>query len=252
MGNRVKLEGLDKVRDQLRRHPALSFQELSWPTEADADGDRSDLYRSCAQLFLNQLLQFKDGNQLLREMLRELPDHLNWQTAFLSAFRPHFQQLLDVEKWWGLSYVDFTKGDLAEPLTAENCWRELQDVLDVPVQVHFEAEHMPAEAKLTLQEVIVKWSYADATPALERCIEQLKFLHLRASPQFRPLVDQYLKVLTAYLNASRDPRIEWTLGAHHPSVLHVVKSDTARQLDILDQQRSSLRVPEKTTAANTP
>ena len=139
-GNRVKLEGLDKVRDQLRRHAPLSFQNLSWPTEADVDGEGSELYRSCAQLFLEQLLQFKDGNRLLREMLRQLPRHLNWQTAFLAAFHAHFNYLLDVEKWWGLSSVDFARSDLAEPLSTDTCGKELQDALDVPVQVHFDTE----------------------------------------------------------------------------------------------------------------
>jgi hypothetical protein len=251
-GSRVKLEGLDTVRNQLRRHAPLSFQELSWPTQADVDGDGSELYRSCAQLFLEQLLQFKDGQRFLREMLRELPDHLNWQTAFLSAFRPHFQQLLDVEKWWGLSCVDFTKSDLAEPLTPEKCWKELQDALDVPVQVHFAAENMPAEARLTLQEVIAKWSPADAIPVLERSIDELKILHLRASPALRPMVDQYLKALAGYLDSSRDPRLEWTLGKNHPSILSVLKSDAVRHLDMLDKQRSALGVTGNPTAANTP
>ncbi len=153
---------------------------------------------------MEQLLQFKDGNRLLGEMLRELPTYHNWQTAFLSAFRPHFRQLLDVEKWWGLSYVDFTRTDAAVPQTAEVCLKDLQEALDVPAQVHFEAGHMPAEAKFTLQEVIAKWDSPDATLALDRSIQTLRFLRGRASPQFRPLMDQYLKVLTGYLNSSRD------------------------------------------------
>ncbi|HEY3914259.1 MAG TPA: hypothetical protein VGN61_07210, partial [Verrucomicrobiae bacterium] len=130
---RVKLEGLDTVRNEFRQHAPLTFQELSWPTDADKTGDGLVLYRTCAQLFLEQLLQFQDGRVLLAKMLNELPEHLNWQTAFLNAFHPHFQQLLDVEKWWGLSCVDFTREDLAEPLTAEDSWRNLQDALDVPV-----------------------------------------------------------------------------------------------------------------------
>jgi hypothetical protein len=240
-GNRVKLEGLDKVREELRRHSPLSFQQLSWPTEADADGDSSELYRSCAQLFVEQLLQFKDGNRLLGEMLRQLPEYHNWQTAFLSAFRPHFQQLLDVEKWWGLSYVDFTRTDLAEPLTAADCWRELQDALDVPAQVHFQAEHMPAEAKFTLQEVIEKWSPDDSARALDRSINALRLLRVRASRENRPLVDQYLKTVTGYSSSSRDPRLEWAVGNNHPSALRILKSDAIKELDSLDQQRSAMQ-----------
>jgi hypothetical protein len=248
-GNRVRLHGLDAVRGELRRHAPLTFQELSWPTDASVDGDGAELYRSCAQLFLEQLLQFKDGSRLLREMLRQLPNHLNWQTAFLIAFRPHFKQLLDVEKWWGVSAVGFARGDLAEPLAGEACARELQDMLDVPVEVHFAAEHMPAEAKLTLQEVIAKWSPDDAGSAIDHCIEALKFLHLRASPEYRPLVDQYLKVLAVYLTSSRDPRLDWGKGQNYPPMLRFLKSDAIRQLDALDLQRSAMRPPTTATAA---
>jgi hypothetical protein len=110
----------------------------------------------------------------------------------------------------------------------------------VPVQVHFAAEQMPAEAKIKLQEVIAQWPPDDAVPALERAAEELKFLHFRASPEFRPLVDQYLKVLVGYLNSDRGPRLEWTLGKNHPSVFKALKSDAASQLDALDKQRSTL------------
>lgn len=244
-GNRVKLEGLDMIRSEFRNHAPLSFQELSWPKDSDRTGEGLELYRTCAQLFLEQLLQFRDGQVLLAKMIRELPEHLNWQTAFLSAFRPHFKQLLDVEKWWGLSCVNFTRDDLAEPLTAENSWKELQDALDVPVQVHFEAQQMPVEAKITLQEVITQWPPADAIPALERATGQLKYLHLRASPELRPVVDQYLKVLAGYLNSDHGPKLEWTLGKNHPSVFKTLKSNAAEELDAADKQRDALR-PQKT------
>lgn len=250
-GSNFRLKGLDGVRRQLREHPPLSFQQLSWPTEVDADGPDAELFRSCAQLFLEQLLQLQDGNRLLTKMLRELPGDYNWQTAFLSAFRPHFHELLDVEKWWSLSAVDFARGDIAEPLRADACAKELRDALDVPVQVHFAAQRLPAEAKITLQEVIEKWPEGDAYLALQRCMEQLRFLHFRASPAYRPLVDQYLKVLATYVNASQRPGLAWTAGKNHPSALTILKSDAATQLDGLDKQRSALRVSATATAANT-
>jgi hypothetical protein len=250
-GGNFRLRGLDIVRRQLREHPPLSFQQLSWPTDADADGPEADLYRSCAQLFLEQLLQIKDGNRLLAKMLRELPGDYNWQTAFLSAFHQNFHQLLDVEKWWGLNAVDFARGDIAEPLRADACGKELRDALDVPVLVHFAAQRLPAEAKITLQEVIQKWPEGDAYLALQHCMQQLRFLHFRASPEYRPLVDQYLKVLAAYLNASHQPDLEWTAGKNHPSALTYLKSDAATQLDGLDKQRSAMRVSATATASNT-
>jgi hypothetical protein len=128
----------------------------------------------------------------------------------------------------------------------------LQDALDVPAQVHFQAENMPAEAKFTLQEVIEKWSADDAARALDRSINALRLLRVRTSPEYRPLVDHYLKTVTGYFNSSRDPRLEWAVGNNHPSVLRILKSDTVKELDTLDHQRSAMHVTGNATAANTP
>ncbi len=139
-----------------------------------------------------------------------------------------------------------------EPLTADKCWKELQDALDVPVQVHFTSNHLPAEAKLTLQEAMEQWSSSDVDAALERSIDALRLLHLRATPEIRPMVDQYLKVLSAYFNNTRDPRLGWEVGNNHPSLFIRLKSDAVSQLDALDKQRSAQPVSVHATAANTP
>src|SRR5208282_1592368 len=139
----VRMEGSELVRDALRRHAPLSFQQLSWPQAADMTGDGLNLYRGCAQLFLEGLLQFPDGKDCLRRMLAQLPEHLNWQTAFLLAFHTHFDQLLDVEKWWGLTAVAFSKTVAAPAWDAAQAWKKLQSALEVPVAVHFGAGRMP-------------------------------------------------------------------------------------------------------------
>jgi hypothetical protein len=169
-----------------------------------------------------------------------LPEYWNWQTAFLQAFHSHFDQLLDVEKWWGVSYVDSARGYKTQAWSANDCRRALQSSLDVPVEVHFEKDQMPVDAKITLQEVIRKWAPQDAFEALQRAVGGLKFLEPRATPEWRPLTQLYLKTLVDYLKdsqaAMRDPR----LGMHAPSVLNRVKSDAIQQLNMLDQQREAL------------
>ncbi|MGA2177068.1 MAG: hypothetical protein ABSH38_18995 [Verrucomicrobiota bacterium] len=237
--NNVRLEGSDLVRDQLRLHAPLSFQQLSWPKADDTTGDGLKLYRACAQLFLEGLLQFPDGKDCLRRMLELLPEHFNWQTSFLLAFHPHFDQLLDVEKWWGLTAVGFSKTDPAQPWDAAQSWNKLQAALDVPVAVHFDAGRMPVEARLTLQEVIAQWPARDATPALQRAMADLQLLQAKASPDFRLLAALYLKTLQDYLNQSQmAPR---PLGKHPPPALHPLQVNTIRQLEQLDQQRAALR-----------
>ncbi len=118
------------------------------------------------------------------------------------------------------------------------------------MEVHFAAQRLPAEAKITLQEVIQNGLSGDAHFALQRCMEQLRFLHFRAPPEYRPLVDQYLKVLATYVNASHQPGLEWTAGKNHPSTLAFLKSDAATQLDGLDKTTPPC-ISSTATAANT-
>lgn len=229
----VKLQGLDLVREQLRQNKPLSFQRLSWPNDADLSGENLKLYRSCAQLFLEDLLQFKDGKLCLQKMLGELPRRLNWQTAFLEGFHTHFQQLLDVEKWWGLSYVAFTQGDLAQTWPAQDCWKKLQDTLDVPVEVHFASNQMPADAAITLQEAFAQWPAPEVGETLRRTIGDLQFLHYRAPAPLRELIDLYWQTLVDYATANNN----WAQRNAAPRPGQTASA--IQQLDALDKKRAA-------------
>ena len=52
---------------------------------------------------MGELLRLPDGRACLQRMLAQLPQHYNWQFAFLEAFHARFERPLDVEKWWALS-----------------------------------------------------------------------------------------------------------------------------------------------------
>jgi hypothetical protein len=224
----------------LRQHTPLSFQQLSWPQASDLTAQGLPLYRSCAQLFLEELLRFHDGRACLRSMITQLPEHWNWQTAFLQGFRSHFDQLLAVEKWWGVSYVDFTRGYKIEAWSAADARKKLQDSLDVPVNVHFGADQMPAEAKITLQEVIRQWPTPDAIEALQRALVGLKFLAPRTAPELRPLVELYGKTLLDYLSVVEKAKLDRQLGKHTSSLLSGAKAEAIKQLDALDRQREAI------------
>ena len=64
------MDPLATARRVLRNHPALTFEQLSWPTDAQLDGDDGGAYRASAQLFVNDLLELKDGPVHLRAMLQ--------------------------------------------------------------------------------------------------------------------------------------------------------------------------------------
>jgi hypothetical protein len=173
-------------------------------------------------------------------MIAQLGQYWNWQTAFLRAFHSHFNQLLDVEKWWSVSCVDFISRYNVNKWSAADCMKTLQRTLDVPVAVHFDSNQMPVEARITLQEVISHWPPQDANGALDRAVGGLRFLDARATPEIRPLVELYLKTLLDYAAASQKPGVERQLGMHSISAISGAKADAIKQLNALDRQREAL------------
>ena len=228
--NKVKLTELNAVRDQLRRNAPLTFQQLSWPEPENLAGENCQLYSSCAQLFFDELLRFPDGPRCLREMIQQLPHHLNWQTAFLMGFSPHFGQLRDVEKWWALACADFCGADWTRRRGLQESWRRIQDALDVPVEIHFGPDRLPTPAEVTLEEVISQWNLAQVVPVLERCTQNLDLLRVQIAPELGPLVEAYRTTLQRYLHDSQNAG---------PTL--VFKKAACKELRLLDDQREMLR-----------
>jgi hypothetical protein len=219
----------------------LTFGQLSWPEAADMTGDGLKLYQACAQLFLEGLMQFPDGKDCLRRMLAQLPQHLNWQTAFILAFRGHFDQQLDVEKWWGVTAVSFSRRDATASRDEAQSWKNMQSSLEVPATVHMGAGQLPVEALYTLQEVIANWPAADANAAVERAIAALESMPSQNNPGLGLMAALYLKTLENYLIGCRELTHPQPLGRNPPPALHLLKANTIQQLNQLDQQRAALR-----------
>ena len=94
------IDPLAAARLVLQNSPALTFEQFSWPTDAQVNGDDGGWYQASAQLFVSELLALKDGPAKVRALLAQLPAYENWQSAFLAAFSENFKRPLDVEKWW--------------------------------------------------------------------------------------------------------------------------------------------------------
>ena len=239
--NRIKLEGLAAVREKLRNQSPLTFDELSWPdTEKLAVPEQRELYRTCAQLFVFELLRLKNGSACMAQMLQRLPQHANWQISFLEGFHAHFGQLRDVEKWWGLACVVFTGRDMSTAISREDGWKKLRRALDIPAQVHLSSNQLPVEALVTLQEVIRTWKDDEQMPVLQRTLQMLNDLRPRVTPDIGGIINKYETTLQDYLRQRNSAHPAFSTK-NEPSPFTSSKTVACRELTKLDEQLEALR-----------
>ncbi len=236
----LKSDPLRQARERLRARPAMTFNELSWPAFDRQAGEKWEIFQSCAQLFVSELLRLPDGRAALRQMFGLLPQVLNWQTAFLRAYRQHFGRLLDVEKWWAVNLVNFTGRDQWQALSAPAALQRLDDLLLVPVAVRNTATDLPARAVLTLQAALQQWDYASQQPVLRQKINQLLQLRLAAPAELVPLLDDYRLLLESYLSNRTKSAFSPPRGQPFPSPNLLVRQ-AVKRLNVLDARRDTLR-----------
>lgn len=242
---------LEIARRVLRDRPPLSIAELSWPGTDQVDSDAAEAFRCSAQLFVAELLALKQGRECLRAMINDLAGCYNWQTAFLHAFSSHFANQLAVEKWWTLQVVHFVGRDPMHLWTVAESWQKLADLLRASVAVRRASGDMPTHADVTLQTVIREWEPLRQTTTIHGKINELEMAQMRVAPQFMVLVNDYRRVLAAYL--ARRQRAASTfakLWLFTPGV-EKVGGEAIQQLDELDARRAALR-PKPDNSPTTP
>jgi hypothetical protein len=237
--SRVHLDASAAAREHLRKNAPFSFEELSWPE--DLPVERHHLFEPAAHLFVQELLRLPNGPALLRQFLHELPNHWNWQFAFLRAFQPHFSTLLDVEKWWGLALTYTRRLEPEQHWRLHESWRSLENSLRVPVQVHLSPDALPHKEFLSFQEVIREWHASDQRPVLENALQQLASMRLRLPLELVPLLDGYVSALRNYLHRLPQAEPASPRRGRQPVNIGVLKNATCRALDALDQERLALR-----------
>ncbi len=235
--NARKENPLEIVHKKLSATPPLTFQQLSFPEAEQLEGAAVAAYPYSAFLFVDRLLELKEGRACLREMLSLLPQHYNWQFAFLQAFRSYFQRPLDVEKWWTLHVEHFTGRELAQTWPADESWQKLDELVRSMVQVRTGTNQMPLHAEVKLQTIVSQWDRAHQDQALRQKLAELQMLRLRLAPDLVPLSDEYSRTLANYLQ-NRDhgglPLLKKTARRH-------TLEQTVQRLDELDARRLELR-----------
>jgi len=237
------VDPLAAVRRVLRDHAALTFDQLSWPTEAQLTGEDDGIYRASAQLFVSELLNLKNGPAHLRTMLAALPGCYNWQTAFQKAFRENFSRPLDVEKWWALQVVSFVAHGSGPRWTSAVSREKLDQILSVPVEVWTASNTLPARMEVSLQAVIRNFEPARQTAILETKLRDLELAQLRMAAPLAILTDEYRLAVADYLGENQDIRPPpWS---KHPGPLKTGARATLKKLDELDARRRTIELSIK-------
>lgn len=228
---------LAATRRILQSAPALSFDQLSWPTDQQMEGADGGVYYASAQLFQSELLGLKNGRGKMRALLAELPQHLNWQTAFYRAFGADFKRPLDVEKWWALRVINFTEHSPGPLWTAEVSVTRLQELLSVPVEFRGQSNALPGHAEISLQAALQSLSPEQRDAVIENVIRELALVEFRLAPPFGGLAEAYRQTLAGFLGELQQTRVSAVNKHGVPPSQRTSVATAVKQLNALDGRR---------------
>ena len=232
------LDPLAEARRVLHDHAALTFEQLSWPTESQLAGGDGGAYRASAELFVSELLQLKNGPARLQAMLAALPECYNWQMAFQNVFREDFPRPLDVEKWWALEVVSFVAQDPGLRWTPAVSRDKLDEILRVPVEVWTASNSLPAHTEVSLQAVIRNFDPPSQAVILQTKLRDLELAQLRMARPLAALTDEYRRAVASYLGQNKE--IRYPPWSKHPYPRKAKAGATLKTLDQLDAQRRAI------------
>jgi hypothetical protein len=232
---RHHLDALARARRVLQNSPALTFDQLSWPTDAQADGADGGVYLASAQLFVHELLELKNGAGKLRAMLAQLPACANWQTAFFAAFHEDFQRPLDAEKWWSLRVVNFAAREPGPQWIATVSRKKLDAILAVPVAVRYATNELPVRAEISLQAAVQNFAPPRRTEILQTKLRDLELVQLRLAPPLAALADGYRTALAEFLGVAGKRASGRHLQADTEGLIRRLDDLDARRRDLVDK-----------------
>lgn len=240
--NQRKGDPLFQVRKTLTEGSPFTFNELSNPEPGFLTDDGSPkLYRTSAHLFVRRLLQLKNGPICMISFIDRLGQCLNWQTAFLKAFKPHFESLLEVEKWWALVLAQFTGQTNWKTYPAMAAFKKLDKILQPTVKLRPSEDKSPVQTQLTLQKLIGKMDRKVQEAIIKETLTQLVLLEHKSPRELAPIVREYRTVLKSYLNKLGSSGYAAITKVLPYTGITTLKRKTVKQLNRLDQRRAKAK-----------
>ena len=227
---------LFKVRSRLSSRRAFDFSEVAMPSPAHIRGENWKDFQACSHLLVDRLLALPMGEQRLQGMIRLLPDSLNWQTAFLKVYSDIFADMLVVEKWWAVMIVQFTGQNQYQNWTLLEAVEKLENLLKLPAEVKLADADSPFDAEITLQQALRGWDFEVQKPVFQQKINQLIVARLKMPRQLIPFVNEYGRIIEAYLvQRVQIQNFKTRRGQARPKVAPIIEK-TVRLLDGADRR----------------
>lgn len=236
---RVRPDPMGVSRARLRTHAALSVGRM-----AEIGGDQVaeetwKTFQASAHVFMAYLLQLPQARPGVDAFLRQLPHHLNWQTAFHHVFGSVFPRLIDVEKWWSVVLVDFTGLDPMNAWSRELALRKLDDALHPAVLVADRRDRLPRRHRVSIQQILTDWELVGQRLLLQQVVNELTLLSVKLPPELLELAEAYRGAISSFLEKRRDlAGARARIGLPDTGADRLVRT-AVEALDALDQRRAA-------------
>jgi hypothetical protein len=148
--------------------------------------------------------------------------------------------LLDVEKWWAVTLVNFFRRDDTQMWSWEVSLSKLTEALNATATLPLQTNALPVRAEVPLQTILAEWDFGRQKPALEAKLKQLQLLRVNTHPDLLQLVDGYLLCLLDYVDRRTTAGYAPTSRLQPTVNPKLFAQETIRRLDALDVQRVSL------------
>ena len=229
------------LRKTVQTHGALTFDQLNWPEFDQTNAVAATSYRHSSHLFVRELLRLRGGPDAVCAMLAMLPEHLNWQTAFMRGFEAHFRRMVDVEKWWSLTLVRVKSRDNSLTWSTAEARLQFEEILVTPMQVMATTPDAGAVVPVALQTIINDWTFEQQLPVLDRKLALLQAARMRLPAEYGMLADAYRASVEKYLRSRSSAWFEFTGRA--------AADRAVAELNALDKQRDQLTAKSLTARA---